>query len=147
MTKTIAEVLNLVAEAKSEKEAIDILVRNRTGALEICLRANYDSSIESIYTETTLPKYEPDDSPIGYSYSSLYREADRLPYFFKTNRLIVDEKRRNQKLKIILESISSQESLLLERILTKSYINPNINVDVINAAFPNLIVERMNNLL
>lgn len=147
MTKTIAEIMNLVAEAKSEKEAVDILVRNRSGALEICLRANYDPSIEPIYTANTLPKYEPDDSPIGYSYSSLYREADRLPYFFKTNKLILDEKRRNQKLRIILESISSQESLLLEKILTKSYINPNININIINTAFPNLISERMNSLL
>lgn len=147
MNKTIPEILTLVSEAKNEKEAIDILVRNRTGALEICLRANYDPSIEPIYTPSTLPDYKPDDSPIGYSYSSLYREADRLPYFFKTNKLITDEKRRNQKLKIILESINTAESAILEKILTKSYINKNINIDVINAAFPNLIVERMNNLL
>jgi phosphomannomutase len=147
MNKTIPEVLNLVAEAKSLKEAADILVRNRTGALEICLRANYDPSIEAIYTQNTIPQYDPDDSPIGYSYSSLFREADRLPYFFKTNKLIENENRRNQKLKIILESINSAESLLLEKILTKSYVNPNINIDVINAAFPNLIDERMNNLL
>lgn len=147
MRRTIAEVLNMVAEAKSEKEAIDILVRNRTGALEVCLRANYDPSIQAVYTEKTIPEYDPDDAPVGYSYSTLFREADRLPYFFNTNKLISDEARRNRKLKIILESISSQESFLLEKILTKSYVNPNLNIDVINAAFPNLIVERMNNLL
>lgn len=147
MNKTIPEILNLVAEAKSPKEAADILVRNRSGALEICLRANYDPSIESAYTAKTIPDYDPDDSPVGYSYSSLFREADRLPYFFKTNKLIQNENKRNQKLKIILESINSSESLLLEKILTKSYVNQNLNIDVINAAFPNLIVERMNNLL
>jgi len=147
MNKTIPEVLSLVYDAKSDKEAIDILSRNRSNALEVCLRANYDPSIQPVYTNSTIPQYTPDDSPIGYSYSTLFREADRLPYFFKTNRLIADEKRRNQKLKIILESINTAESLLLERILTKSYVNPNINIDVINAAFPNLIPERKDSVV
>jgi|LakMenEpi03Aug12_release.lakeMendotaPanAssembly.Ray.scaffolds.fasta_scaffold293133_3 hypothetical protein len=147
MNKTIPEILSLISEAKSDKEVVDILTRNTTPALQICLRANYDPSIEPIYTSSSIPEYEPDDSPIGYSYSSLFREADRLPYFFKTNRLITDEKKRNRKLKIILESINSAESAILEKILTKSYINPNLNIDVINTAFPNLIVERMNDLL
>lgn len=142
MNKTIPEILSLISEAKTRNEVIDLLVRNRTGALELYLRANYDPTIEAIYTPSTIPEYEPDDSPIGYSYSSLFREADRLPYFFKTNKLIADERRRNQKLKIILESINSAESLLLERVLTKTYINRNLDIDVINAAFPNLIKER-----
>ena len=131
-----------VADAKSEKEAVDILVRNRSGALEVCLRANYDPNIEAVYTYSSIPKYRPDDSPIGYSYSSIYREADRLPYFFKTNKLIENEDKRNQKLRMILENVSGMESAFLERILSKTYVNPNLNINVINSAFPNLIKDR-----
>lgn len=142
MKKLIPEILIEVENAKSEKEAVDILVRNRSGALEVCLRANYDPTIEAVYSYNDIPKYKIDDAPLGYSYSSLYREADRLPYFFKTNKLIENDAKRNQKLKMILENISSIESAFLERILSKTYVNSNLNIDVINKAFPNLIKDR-----
>jgi len=137
ITRLQSEILNEVRQAKTKEEKLELLRENRSETLLQLFKYAY-GSIESPY-RTGVPEYSPDDSPYGYSYSTLQKEMSRLPYFFNTKLLISDENFRNKKLKNILEVLHFSEAALLENVFTKKLDDTySISKELILEAFPEL---------
>ena len=132
-----SEILNEVRQAKTKEEKLQLLKENKSDTLFELFKYAY-SNIDSPY-RTGVPEYKPDDSPYGYSYSSLQKEVSRLPYFFNTKLFISDETFRNKKLKNILEILHFSEAALLENIFTKKLDETyNINKEMVLEVYPEL---------
>lgn len=139
-----SEILNEVRQAQSKEEKINILKHNMNHALDIIFTFVYGPR-RSPY-ENGVPEYTPDDSPHGYSYSTLNKEADRLCYFFDTKYLIKNEKLRDTKIKNILEILHFSEASLLENVFKKTLEPYGITKEIIFEAFPQIAlrIEAMN---
>jgi hypothetical protein len=84
--KYIGEVFSLVNQAETEEEKIKILRQNKTPGMMELFKFAYEPTYVSLIKE--VPKYKPDDSPYGYSYSDLNKEYHRIYYFFDPCLLI-----------------------------------------------------------
>jgi len=131
MTKLISEVIYDVRDAKTEEQKIKILQTHRSvGLIQLLKYAFLDKypKIENI------PEYTPDDSPIGFSYSKLFREYRVIPYFFE-KREGLQYKKQQEKLRLLLESLHWTEAALLENILTKNTSSFGLTIDTLKRAF------------
>jgi len=134
----IGEVFLHIQKLKTEQEKIDYLKSVDTLALRMILKFAYSDAFTTSYKE--VPKYEPDDSPIGLSISGLHKEYSRIPYFLNTKHFIQNENIRNRKLRNILEIIHWTETPILESIILKKEL-PHISKDLALKAFPSLLEE------
>lgn len=132
--KLIAEILEEVANAKTIEDKVKILKSNDTIALKEVLRFLYDSRIK-VYTSTP-PKYVPDFSPVGLSFSSLHNEHKTL-YIFEDSYAVKPE-RKDQLLIQKLESMHPLDSELLYSRFNNN-VDKKISKKVINEAFPGLV--------
>ena len=131
MTKLISEVIYDVRDAKTEEQKIKILQTHRSvGLIQLLKYAFLDKypKIENI------PEYTPDDSPIGFSYSKLFREYRVIPYFFE-KREGLQYKKQQEKLRLLLESLHWTEAALLENILTKNTSSFGLTIETLKKAF------------
>ena len=135
ITRLYSEVLNEVRQAKTEEEKIALLQENKSEILLNIFKYGF-GNMQSPY-QNGVPKYKPDDSPYGFSYSSLQKEFHRLQYFYNTKFLIENEKLRDQKLRNILEILHFSEAALLENIFTKK-MDTYVSKDIVLKAFPEL---------
>ena len=133
MQKLISEILKEVSEAKQKDEKIYLLRKHDCPALREVVR--YAIGEPEFYTNT-LPQYKVDPAPHGLSFSTLFSEYKRLYIFLKGTKCT--EKRKNELLAQMLESIHTSEADLLAKIITKQY-KPNLNKKVVNEAFPGLL--------
>ena len=131
----IGEVFLHVSKLKTEQEKIDYLKSVQTLPLLKILEFAYSDKYTSPYTD--IPEYEPDDSPIGYSFSGLHKEYSRIPYFMNTDSYIKNDKIRNKKLRNILEIIHWTESPILEAVILKKEL-PHISKDLASKSFPHI---------
>jgi hypothetical protein len=135
ITRLYSEVLNEIRQTKTEEQKIELLRENKTEGLIKIFQLGF-GKLNTPY-RNGVPAYKPDDSPYGFSYTTLQKELHRLPYFYETKLLIQNERLRNQKLKNMLEMLHFSEASLLENILTQKmdiYIDKNI----VLKAFPEL---------
>jgi len=141
--KYIGEIFSLVQQESTEEGKITILRENSSPALFNIIKFAYEPTYISLIKE--IPKYRPDDSPYGYSYSDLTKEYHRLNYFFdypnKNKTWTINPKQMNKMLLSILERIHWSDSAILSDILTKRKI-PNIPLKLIRKAFPQLEITK-----
>jgi ribosomal protein L12E/L44/L45/RPP1/RPP2 len=123
----------IVLETLDEK--IAYLRSVGTPALKEILRLVYDPAVEF---DTEIPKYTPDDSPLGLAFNSLYTEYRRFYLFQKTAQHINHTKKQNL-LAQILESVHVTEAMLVEKVFAKDLTDWNITEDFVRAAFPDLL--------
>jgi hypothetical protein len=131
----IGEMFLHVSKLKTEQEKIEYLRSVSCLPLIKILEFAYSDKYTTSYTD--IPKYEPDDSPIGYSYSGLHREYIRIPYFMNTDSFIKNDKIRNKKLKNIFEIINWTESSILEAVILKKEL-PHISKNLAMKTFPHI---------
>jgi len=140
MMKTQAEYIGEIflhtSKLNTEQEKIKYLRSVSNRPLKMLLRYAYDDSITSNYKE--VPSYEPDDSPIGYSFTGLHKEYKILPYFFNTEQFIKNDKVRDKKLRNLFEVINWTETAILEALILKKEL-PHISKELAFKAFPDLM--------
>jgi transposase len=138
-TDYIADIIINLSKMQNEQDKIDYLRSVNNPALKHILIFAYNDKYTTSYKE--LPKYTPDDSPIGLSISSLQREYTRIPYFLNTTQYIKNDVIRNRKLINILEAVHWTESSVLEAIVLKKQL-PHISKELALKAFPDLLTEK-----
>ena len=137
--KLVPEVLELVRQAKTKQEKVEILRANTHPALRDILRINIDADVVSVLPEGA-PPYQKDDAPEGYSVSSLYKTHKQFKYFFKGPIGDQVQAVRREKLFIdALESMHPTESDLL--IEAKDRKLKGITKALVDEAFPGLVVK------
>jgi hypothetical protein len=140
MKLLIPEILDKLNHASSQEEKIKIYLEEKSECLDIILYLLLsDKSKNSLYKQIDkFPKYRVDDSPIGYAYTTLYREYKNLVYFYQGSKMIHNEKRRKHKLIQVLESIHFMESALVENLLTGRQIYTNLKPEDFSKYIPAL---------
>lgn len=139
--KYIGEVFSLVNQAETEEEKIKILRQNKTPGMMELFKFAYEPTYVSLIKE--VPKYKPDDSPYGYSYSDLNKEYHRIYYFFdypKKNKMwSINPRQRHKILLNILERIHWSDAAILSSVLINKTI-PNISLELVQKAFPDFTI-------
>lgn len=131
-----SEILNDVRQAASEEEKISLLRKNKSETLLNIFNYTY-GEYETPYSKG-VPKYKPDDSPYGYSYTTLHKEVSRLLYFYKSDIFMENDKLRDKKLKNILEVLHFSEAALLENVFKHNLDCYGITKELVVAAYPEL---------
>jgi hypothetical protein len=130
--KLISEILNELRNLQTKQEKIQHLRQNKSAPLIFLMKCAFTTKFDKV---TYIPKYEVDDSPAGYSYTSLYKTWKNIPYFFEKKEGAELEKQK-KKLLILLESLHWTESALVENILTKNLEALPIDLQTMKEAFP-----------
>ena len=137
--KLVPEVLELVRQAKTKQERVEILRKNTHPALRDILRINFDADVVSVLPEGA-PPYTKDDAPEGYSPSSLFKTHKQFKYFFKGPIANQVNPARREKIFIdILESMHPSESELLVEVKDRKL--KGITKALIDEAFPGLVTK------
>jgi hypothetical protein len=131
--KYITEIMNEIRLAETEQEKINILKANQSP--ELVRMMEYAFTDKYSVDEIEIPKYKIDDSPVGFSYTSLSREYKNIPYFFESHTGIQKQK-RDLKLKNLLESLYWMDSSVLENALLKKIDSFPVTLDLLQKAFP-----------
>jgi hypothetical protein len=140
MMKNIYEILEEVEKAKSREDRIAILRYNSTWALQNVLKGAYDSSVQ--FTVDKIPQYKASDAPPGLGYTSIHQELGRVYLFEKNNPKVnsnLTEKRKEQILIQILESLEAKEANVFCNMLLKKPLCKGLSYNVVKEAFPDLI--------
>jgi hypothetical protein len=140
MMKNIYEILEEVDKAKNKDDVLAILRYNSSWALQNVLKGTYDSSVQ--FDIETIPEYKPSDSPPGLGYSSIPQELGRVYLFERGNPRAnpnLTQKRKEQILIQILESLEAKEAQVFTNMLLKKPLCEGLNYNVVKEAFPDLI--------
>jgi hypothetical protein len=140
MMKNIYEIFDEFEAAQTKEEKIEVLRKNNSYALTNVLRGTFDSSIEFVIDK--VPYYKPSDSPPGLAYTSIHQELSRAYLFEKNNPRVppnLSEKRREELLIGLLESLEKREAEVFMNMLLKKQTVRGLNKKIINEAFPNLL--------
>jgi hypothetical protein len=138
--KNIYEVFDDIEKSSSRSEKIETLRKNDSFALRQVLRGTYDPNIK--FAITKVPYYKPSDSPPGLAYTGIHQELDRVYLFQEDNPRVspdLTEKRREQILIQILESLEKREAEIYMNMLLKKQVVKGLNLEVVKEAFPDLI--------
>lgn len=130
--KLISEILNELRNLPTKQEKIQHLRKNKSAPLIFLMKCAFTTKFDKV---KYIPKYEVDDSPAGYSYTSLRKTWKNIPYFFEKKEGAALEKQK-KKLLIMLESLHWTESALVENILTKNLEALPIDLQTMKEAFP-----------
>jgi hypothetical protein len=133
MQLLISEILDKAAAEKTLKDKANILRANSTTALQEVLRYTYDPQITWFCDKA--PDYTADPAPEGLSYTTLMIEYRRFYLYTKENP--VTEKRKNELLVQLLESLHPSEATIVENMISREI--PEIDREVVDLAFPTLI--------
>lgn len=130
--KLISEILNELRSLPTKQEQITHLRKNESPALIFLMKCAFTTKFEKV---KEIPKYKVDDSPLGYSYTTLYKNWKNIPYFFEKKEG-AELKKQQKKLLILLESLHWTESALVENILTKNLESIPVDLQTMKEAFP-----------
>ena len=137
--KLVPEVLELVRQAKTKQEKVEILRKNSHPALRDILRINFDADVVSVLPEGS-PPYKKDDGPEGNSPSSLFKVHKQFKYFFKGPIANQANPIRRESIFIqALESMHPTESDLLIEVKDRKL--KGITKALVDEAFPGLVVK------
>jgi hypothetical protein len=132
-TMLIPEIFEKAGEATKKEEKQNILRSNRTPALMTILYMTYHPSIKF---STKVPTYKKEDVPTGMAMNSLYAEAKRL-YIWRADYTL-DQRRKDQLLVQMLESLDAKEAELVEQIFKKKLKYKGLTYNFIAETFPEL---------
>lgn len=140
--KNLYEVFDEFQKATKKEDKIAVLRNNKSYALDCVLRGAFHPNIEYVISE--VPKYKPSDAPIGFGYSSIHQELDRV-YLFETHNpktspnLTLDKKK--SLLVQILESLEAREAEIYAGMLVKKLPVKGLTYKIVSEAFPGLLPE------
>ena len=133
--KLFSQILNEVREAADEDKSI-ILQTNDTLMLRQLLMAALDPSLKF---DVEIPAYRENKETDGYSSNNLYVEHRRL-YIFLDSYKNVTPQRKKTLLVQVLESIDVSDAAALCDVINKNLGKYGLTKEIVNEAFPNLIV-------
>lgn len=136
-TISIAEILDLVAKAKTKQAKVEILQKYDSQPLKEILAVTYDKKRFEMLLPESVPPYTPSEFPD--SHGLLYRESRKFMYFikgFKGDNL--PSYKRESMFIQMLESVHKEDAVVLEHFILRKPFK-GLTAATINAAFPNLI--------
>lgn len=136
----IYEIIEQAKQAQTARDALEILKKYNTETLEQVLYFTYHPQAEWYVSEFPEQYHKPDTYP-GISYTNLYTELRRI-YLFQKGHPDADklsDKRRNELLLQILESMEPPEAQVFINIMKGDLGIKGLTPESINAYFPNLI--------
>jgi hypothetical protein len=98
-----------------------------------CLFMAYHPAIKF---DTKIPTYKSEDTPTGMAMNSLYADAKRL-YIWRSDYKL-DQKRKDQLLVQLLESLDAKEADLVEQIFKKKLKYKGLTYNFVAETFPEL---------
>lgn len=140
MTVYISELLKGIHKAKNRKAKKELLEKFKTNNIfRFVLQGAFDPSIEFTVGKK-IPAYKKDDAPIGLSETSLFTVMPKVSMFVKGHDKSKDlsEKRTQELLIQILESMHPDESLIFEQMLRKKLKVRGLTEKLVLEVFPNL---------
>jgi hypothetical protein len=137
--KFIYEVIELVSQAKTQKEKVDLLRKYESWALKDVLRGAYDDLVQ-----WSLPPGPPPYEPAKENSvpSTMHNQHKKFKYFVKG--LVGDSVHpiRREKMFIdMLESVHPKDAELLILMKDKKNLAKTVTRKLVQEAFPNLIVK------
>ena len=138
--KNIYEVLNDFKAASTKSERIDVLKKNDGFALRNVLVGTFHPNVQ--YTIDKIPEFKREPMPAGMAYSNMTQALQRIYLFMKNNPRVPEgltEKRKNEILLQILESLEEQEADVFIGILKKDLKVPYLTPTLVNEAFGEII--------
>lgn len=133
-TLAIAEILDLVKEAKDVQTKVSLLRQYDNETLRYILELAFHPNVGWWLPEGA-PPYKP--SEVLDSEGRLYQEARTLPLYLSGNRPDIKQVQREMLFIGLLESLHPKDASLL--IATKDKKVEGLNIATINEAFPGLI--------
>jgi hypothetical protein len=139
--KNMYEVLDDFEKLQTDKERVDFLIKNRTGALECILRGAYHPLVQ--YSIKRIPFYKPGlDIPQGMSYSNIALELRKVYLFEENNPKTpkgLTSERKEQLLIQILETLESREAIVFMNMLLKKKLARGLTSRIIKEAMPGVL--------
>lgn len=139
--KNVSEVFEEIEKAKNDKDRVLILKFNSSWALRNVLQGTFDPRIQ--FTVTKIPDYKRSNVPVGFGYSTIHKELERIYLFQKDNPKTppnLTEQRKNEILIQMLEVLEEKEAKVFENMLTKNTkAVKNLNYTIVKQAFPDLL--------
>jgi len=138
--KNIYEIFDEYEKATTKQERINVLRQNSNYALKSVLKGTYNPNVQFVIDR--IPLYKPSDAPPGLGYTSIHQELGRA-YLFEANNPRVapslSQKRKEQLLIQILESLEKREAEVFMNMLLKKQKVKNLNAEIVKEAFPDLL--------
>ena len=138
MTKYISELFQEFEKLKSKKEKLGFLWDHKNnGAFTGVLQGAFDPDIK---WKVKVPSYTPDDAPIGLNPSNLFQEIPKCTVFAEGHPAGkgVSNKRKEELLIQILESMHASESIIFEGMLRKKLKVKGLTAKMALEAIPDL---------
>ena len=137
--KNIYEVFEDFRKASGKNERLQVLKSNDCYALRQVLLGTFEKGIEF---DVKIPDFKREQVPAGMSYSHMTSVLDRVYLFVKDNQRRpagLSEKRQQELLIQILESIEEKEADVFIAMLKKDLKVPYLTPTLVNEAFPGLL--------
>jgi|LakMenEpi03Aug12_release.lakeMendotaPanAssembly.Ray.scaffolds.fasta_scaffold523492_2 hypothetical protein len=138
--KNIYEIFDEFKEAKNKAERIDILKKNDSPTLRNVLIGTFHPGIK--YTIKKIPEYKIEPIPAGMAYSNMTDALNRIYLFVENNPrtpAALTEKRKEEILIQILESLEEKEAQVFIGILKREQNIPYLTSGLIDEVFPGIL--------
>ena len=139
--KNIYEVLNDFKKVKTKQERIDVLRKNDSWALKSVLQGVFHPNVKF---NVKVPEYKKIDVPPGMSYDHMTSALQRAYLFQEGNPRTpagLTDKRREELLIQILESLEPMEADVFVGMLQKDLKVPYLTQGLVNEAFQGLLPQ------
>lgn len=139
--KNIYEVFNDFTTVKTKQDRLSILHKNDTWALRMVLQAVFHPNVKF---DVKVPQYNKIDVPAGMSYEHMTSALSRAYLFQEGNPKrppALTEKRREELLIQLLESLEPPEAEVFANMLRKDLKVPYLTQALVNEAFPGLLPQ------
>ena len=134
MTKNLAEIMYEIRDAKSQEEQVKILKHYNSVPLFFLLKISFSANYPALEKE---PQYVIDDSPIGFSYTTLNKSYRSVPSFLTKAATPALQKKQERNFLNLLESLHWTESALLVNFLMKKVEQVyNLSFETLKTHFP-----------
>lgn len=138
--KNVYEIFDDFKKVKTKAERLDVLRKNDNHALRNVLLGTFSPKIK--FTITKAPEFKREKMPPGMSYDHMSGALDRMYLFVEGNPRVppgLTEKRKNEILIQILESLEEKEADVFLSVLKKDLGVPYLTEALVNEAFPELL--------
>lgn len=141
--KNMYEIFDEVEAAKTEEEKIRVLQQNSSRFLFDILTFTFDERYQWIVNEIPHNYIPSQETVVGISRCRLNTELRRMYLFSKGNRTAesLTERKRNELLITLLESLEPREAEVVLGILKKDQGVDGLTYDLVNKAFPSLLPD------
>ena len=139
--KALYEIFDEFESAKNKKEKMNVIEKNLSNTLVDVLKLTYHPSFKWKIKELPENYRVPNDMLPGITYDSLNAQLRRLYIFLEGNQTAetIGDKRRNELLIQMLESIEPREAEILLGIFQKDLGVKGLDYKFVKEAFPDLL--------